>query len=232
MKKKILSFVMAATLMITGLAPYASAANYEEQKIESVIVNIQERYPDATIIRGEDGSIHIVMEKSYSEKMTRASSAEQIYAPEGGTYSPIIAPWYYGTSFPVSKMYLPINQTEALVNARLIDGLLDDVKDLAKGPITNAVVTKIIQTIAAKYGVQLSRIGVMFLISLPLVISWMNDMALALAVKNSPSGKIVIVSCMEDGILATYYWGWDSDYVSLSPWDDCTGTFEKGAFNF
>lgn len=49
---------------------------------------------------------------------------------------------------------------------------------------------------------------------------------------NSSSGKVRIDSVTIDGYLIKYYYTWESNYVTNSPWEDYEPIFYEGLYSF
>lgn len=94
-------------------------------------------------------------------------------------------------------------------------------------------VEKIVTLVASKYGVNLSPAGISFLVFIgSYSVLKKYDASLAMdAWNNSSDGKICIQRISSYGYPVNYYFSWEGNYCSSSPYELWNPTFYKGQYD-
>lgn len=233
LKKKIWKRITAcclSMLVLLGSVIPAQAANTEERgDLEETILLIKEMYPDA-VVEVKDGVINVTASLP-NVIQTRATSE---YAPDGGSYRGFVKPWYVSTdsALPYSMVYLGHEQTVALQLARSDSSLVSTVITWVAGDLSASALEKVAAKIAAKYGVWLTRAGILLIVAVGTyeAISWIDQVMFNTAMHNCTLAqqKISITRTTTNGWPTNMYFAWNSNYVSCSPYESYNPTFYKG----
>ena len=227
MSKKVISLLLIFILCIClPIQCLAMEGEYKEKTLEETVEEVKQMYPGCIVEVDDKDTINVLVLDPIIE--TRSSS---IYAPNGGSYRGFKPPQYVvgtGSAVPYSMIYLPAEQTAALLAAKTKSGLFEDILLW----IGSNSAKKVVSLVSAKYGILLSELGVLFLVGLGSyqVINWVDSAILANAV--SKSSRISITRTTVNGWPSNVYGVWSGNYVTASPYQDWNPTFYAGAYDF
>lgn len=224
--KKMLSILLASLLITASAIPAFAATTTEETMradLDSVLAALEDQYPDAEVYLAENGEISVVVTESVN-----ASKRASYYSPSGGSFRSFSPPIGYPFTSPIpySKVFLPSDQTFALLNGVIEDGLIEDVVLwIADG--VGLVITRVL----AKYAITLSAAGVLFLVGLGTyqAIQWLDQAALVSVTNNY--NRICITRTTTQGWPTNLYSGWVGNYCSDSPYSNFNPTFYSGVWD-
>lgn len=225
-----------ASVLITVILAFSVALNAfaaddsmmsEKAKQYKAIKYFESTYPGAQAIVDENGVLQVYIPEQQS-KNTLQITATSIYAPNGGSYrsfTPPIGSDPYG-DFPYSMIYLPGDQTAALLAARNIPGLFPDVITWSATGISFAC-----SMVYAKYGVLLNPSGIVLLVGIYTanLMNWINTTSLSYAALST--GKVCITRSTTMGIPTNIYISWSGSYVTDAPYSDWGPSFYASVYD-
>lgn len=234
MKKKLISIILIIALALSVSIPSLAAnknRSTDRAPLEDVIAYIHSIYPDAQVVVDDNNELQILIGDQQPQTSNKSMSAlASIYAPNGGSYRNYLAP--PGTDpyseFPWSKVYLPADQTVAVLSAKLNQDLFEDVIDLAAGGIS---LSAIAAWVYSAYGIWLGPAGVSILIGIGIynVMDWIDTYMLVNITNNY--SRISIERSTTMGWPSNYYSGWVGNYVSATPYESWGPVFYSGAYD-
>lgn len=227
---KVLALVLAVTLFtISPLETFANKAEYLSN-LEDAITLFECMYPNSEITV-VDGEIHIAVMPVDSKEPT-VESRSVAYNAAGGSFYNFRAPASYvdqDAMRPVSKVYLPKAQAEALYAAKMNPGLLDAVcEQFANG----TTMSTIIQNTQTAYGVTLTSAGISFLAAFATIatLTMIDRIGISTAMSNGTKGRLIITKTIAYGVPATTYEHWQANTISEIPWEDWNPWWVTGRY--
>lgn len=230
--KKLISSILSIVMTLSLVTPCFAADANNSAIDEDLLALVDTLYPGSEVRIDEQGTLHIFVDASVKDVMTRAG---QIYAPEGGRFHHFVRPPLTDphTYAPLSIVFLPHEEVDALSIALENEDLFNEVVDLLKtlGAGVPAV-KKIIDTIKGKYGAVLTPAGVLLLGTYGFysAIDWIDRYQFNQA--RAKYDKLCIQQLTLQGNMANVYIGWSGNYVSASPYDNWNPTFTAGDYTF
>ena len=213
-ERKALALFLMTALLFCMVVPATATGS---PGLEETIAQVQARYPGAEITIGDDNSIHVVLPYSIDNAISPAS-ADDLYAPEGGTYygyrppAGIISP-----EIPTYKTYIPSDmsqlfyeiKTEPTVFEEFI-GALNDVSDTPG----------VVDLIATYFGVTVNYVTAgLFLTGQALgLLAWIDAYSLETAMDDGADGAISVQITTFEGYPMYIYSGWGGVYVNPDPY--------------
>lgn len=233
MKKKLVSLFLIIALTLSVVTPCLAAETTllsDRAPLEDVLAYIQTIYPGAQVTVDENNILQILVEEQQPQMLTARAALTSTYAPNGGSYRYFTAP--PGTDpyspMPWSIVYLPAEQTVALLSAKLSQDLFEDVISLAGSGIS---ISGIVASIYTTFGVWLGPAGVVLILAIGTynVMSWIDE-AMLVTVTNNYS-RISIERTTTMGWPSNYYSGWVGNYVTAAPYELWYPTFYSSVYD-
>ncbi|MBQ2900329.1 MAG: hypothetical protein IJE49_12710 [Agathobacter sp.] len=205
-----------------------------DASLNDAIEIIRAQHENAEIVV-EDGVIHVyVGEESKNHGVALLAVENRIWAPEGGTWADFVPPWYTfinpSAVIPYSVLYLPHTNADALFVTRATNGLYDLILKLIAD---NLDWDTIIYKILIKFGVEFTK-GQLLFIASSYFYNIYRGIDLAMfgnTLTNAGLDGVRIDFTTVGGWPVNYYYVWDSDYVTDSPWQDFGPNFYKGIYS-
>lgn len=227
--KKVLSVVLAILIIVLP-STHCFALSNDSQHItkEEAVKRLSDLYPNADVYIGENGIICIV-DLSTDDSSSRENPTRSEYYPNGGSYRNFTAPlgWPADAGVPYSMVFLPADQTAALLSARLETSLISTIVSL----LANHPASWVSTYLATNFSIFLSANAIVFLsvIGTYNLISWLDSAALITATNNNST--ICITRASVYGFPSDIYTGWNGTYVSPSPYDSFNPSFHSGVYD-
>lgn len=233
----VICFVSIAPIQVGAVTAVAS-----EQSLALVVTRLSNQYPDS-IVNVVDGVIHMYIPETDSVENTTYSNREistmatttSIYAPDGGIWGNFKRPWYTwlqtSPTIPSQVVFTSKAQADLLMKEATSPGIIGAIADARDDGYTTE---EIIDIIYNNFDVILTEI----LVEVPFMGNFFNFyhtvdlISFRNAYYNSQSGKVRIDYATIDGYPINYYYTWESDYVTDSPWEDYQPIFYEGIYSF
>lgn len=228
--KKILSFMLVLILTVCMATPVLAAD--EDARRQAAIEAIKEKYPDAVINIGEDGSINVFVPNRPVASPSSITS-DRFKAEEGGTFTGFFPPSVIlSPEVPIFISFAPGNVANLFRDMLAEPDIFYMIVDtyISYGNNIDAGLASIQAALgyaipAAVY----TLIGVSATIT---VFNWLDLASLDLAMSNGTCDAIQITRTSLEGIQTNYYFGWTGDYVSPWPYEDWNPTWNSEDWSY
>ena len=214
-ERKALALFLMTALLFCMVVPATATGS---PGFEETIAQVQARYPGAEITIGDDNSIHVVLPYSIDNAISPAS-ADDLYAPEGGTYCGFIPPGgAYFPEIPMFKTYMPteIARTyhKAVEDPNAVQAVIDFYWDYWTD------LDSVVSYACTVLGYNVSTVTILMLATAGTVqaLEWVNLTSLEDAMDRGTNDAVSIMITSSHNFPMYIYSGWGGVYVNPDPY--------------
>ncbi len=239
--KKIISIMMISVIMgVFAISAFASDivssdTNKRSKTIKEVARQIEKDLPAGSKVKVVDGEIVAFVNRKIgsNSEVSMLRSTTYYYSPEGGSFRSF-TPQPFQTVQPYSMMFIDTSRTNAMIETISNSNIYNFIHDnQVLYPIAEALAEAVNDYYNIDQDTEFTAPGINFILEIP-VWAWLggyDEWAIRTAKSNSDDDKIVIQKLTNNGWPVTYYFAWEGNFCSASPYEAWTPTFHSGEYD-